>query len=642
MTGGTVALRDWRYWAGLTVVLLLAAQLFLVVLHVAERAAYPTSTDQRRSVDYVALGADGQPLPGGAVQQASVGDVAAAGYYGPPVDAPAARFSIPFTLADPDRPTAFYLWSRSDVRHVRLNGVEIAANVPLEQQQGDVSSEPAYFGLPRDALREGTNLLVIDKATIPGGAISLSSFAIGPADELSATYRVRRLLVVDTPMIGIAILMFTAALCMLANWPAADRGRMRALVGLLTVSAVTTAALTYAPQGQMPLWMTIGLYVLSNALIAIGILSYAGQDSRMLRLPDRYLIGSACAMLLLTALGLWWAQSSAESMGPRMGMMVRSSFYLVIAVGTAAIAMLAHAIVTQGWRLWAERLAFMLCIAFLLVDRIGTLFPLVSPFDRTLPVTLPWSPVVGVLLGIAVIASLARQASEARRTVVEANAILAARLADQDEELARNYAAQRELMERQAILEERQRIVRDMHDGIGGQLLGLLMQVRSGQVEPAVVERGLQTSLTDLRLIVDSMDSPEGGLADALHAFEHRARTLVEASGMQLGFEHGLGDRRISLSPRATLSILRILQEAVVNAVQHSGGTRIDVGSIWSGHGIMLTVADDGTGLPATRRNGRGLVNMAARAKDVGGELSWSSGQPKGTVLTLALPVSTD
>ena len=633
-------MRQPGYWLRLAGLLGAAIGLFLILLHVAERAAYPASTDQRREIAYVGLDAAGRVIENGTRQTAKVGDVAAAGYFGPPVEGSSAtRFLIPFTIADPGASLAFYLSTRSDVGNVRLNGVEIAASEPLERQQGDVSSEPAYFPVPAGAVRAGANLLTIDKPTGLGVA-SLSSFAIGSAEPLASAYRVRRLLLVDMPPIGIAILSFTALLCLIANWPEGDRRRMRSLVVLLLVSAGTTVALTYAPQGQMPLWMTIGLYALANLIMAIAVLAYAGEDSGLVRLRRSWLAGLVALAVLATGFWLWWAHQSPTDMGLRFATLVRSAFWLFILTGSAAMAMLLHAVAAQQGRMWAERLAFILCFAFLLIDRVGTLVPLKSPFDATLPITLPWSPVVGALLGVAVIVSLARQASEARRTVVEANSILAARLAEQDAELAQTYDRQRELLARQAVLEERQRIVRDMHDGIGGQLLGLMMQVRSGQADQAVVASGLQASITDLRLIVDSMDTAEGGLTEALHAFEHRARTLVEASGMQFLFDHGLGDRAIHFPPRTTLSILRILQEAVSNAVQHSGGTRVSVHSTVAGNQLVLTVADDGTGLPSERRSGRGIINIETRARELGGSVSWSSVEPTGTSMTLTLDVA--
>jgi signal transduction histidine kinase len=222
--------------------------------------------------------------------------------------------------------------------------------------------------------------------------------------------------------------------------------------------------------------------------------------------------------------------------------------------------------------------------------------------------------------------------------VVQSNEILAARLEEQDAELARSYDAQKQMLQRQVVLEERQRIVRDMHDGIGGQLLGLMLQVRSGDVEKKQVEEGLQSSIADLRLIVDSMDTADDGLADTLRSFEHRVRAQVEAAGMTLRVEHGLDDSKSGPGPRPTLQILRILQEAVTNAMRHSSGSEIAFISRYDDDGLIrIVIKDNGTGMPADIKGGRGLASMRNRALAVGGTLEIEALEP-GTALSLTLP----
>jgi len=284
---------------------------------------------------------------------------------------------------------------------------------------------------------------------------------------------------------------------------------------------------------------------------------------------------------------------------------------------------------------WGERLIFILCLTTLAVDRFSLFFEPFAPFNPDWPISLYWSPLVGPLLGIGMVLSLARQAGEARREVTRSNEILAARLVEQDAELSRSYDAQKQMLQRQVMLEERQRIVRDMHDGIGGQLLGLMMQVRQGGADKVEIEQGLQSSIADLRLIVDSMDSAEEGLAETFRSFEHRVRTQVEASGIELEFHHDI-EESIDLGPRPTLQVLRILQEAVTNAMRHSAATKITVqGSAHDAGTIQISVSDNGTGLPSALRRGRGLTSMETRARNLGGELSIES-SGTGTKLCLA------
>lgn len=96
----------------------------------------------------------------------------------------------------------------------------------------------------------------------------------------------------------------------------------------------------------------------------------------------------------------------------------------------------------------------------------------------------------------------------------------------------------------------------------------------------------------------------------------------------------------VDLGPRPTLQLLRILQEAVTNAMRHSGARRIAVTGSAGPYGpIRITVRDDGTGLVEGYRRGRGLTSMETRARHLGGALTIATG-PDGTCLTPEVPLA--
>lgn len=625
-----------RHWFAAAAFILLSQLILWPVLHLAERAARPLQMDMRDQIEFVALDKAGQPMFDGKRFAAKLDGNQ--GYYAPLVKGSAhVRFLIPFTLADNTRPTGLYLSIRSDTENVRINDQLIQAELPTERQRGDINNEPGYYPLPQSALKAGANLLTLESESF-GAVHDLGLFAVGDAGDLYSSYRWKTLLVVDLPFAGIAILLFTTLLCFVVNWPQEDRPRIRSLVILLLLNVATTALLTLSPQAEMPLWVTVGLYAASSFAIGVAIIQYAIRDSEVTLWPARWFKWIWLAIPVIVALALGFIHWQPEWTGFGFSWLVKSSFFVEIGLGTVGSFLLAYAAASQQWRLWAERLALILCFTFFSLDRIASMTPLHSVFDPALPLTLPWTPIVGVFLGMAIVISIARQASDARRTVVQSNEILAARLTEQSDELARSYDAQKQMLQRQVMLEERQRIVRDMHDGIGGQLLGLMMQVRSGGVEKKQVEEGLQSSIADLRLIVDSMDTADEGLAQTLRSFEHRVRAQVEAAGMAFRAEYGLDDATRSPGPRPTLQILRILQEAVTNAMRHSGASEITLSSAKDADGLIrLSIADNGKGMPEEIRGGRGLTSMRSRAEAVGGALEIRTGKT-GTALLLTLP----
>lgn len=193
---------------------------------------------------------------------------------------------------------------------------------------------------------------------------------------------------------------------------------------------------------------------------------------------------------------------------------------------------------------------------------------------------------------------------------------------------------------RRTLAEERQRLVRDMHDGVGGQLVSLLVRVRGGRLSQDEIESELRTGLQDLRLIVDSMDSAGSSLENALKQFRDRAEPQVEAAGMALVWEQA---RQVDVEvsePRVILNIFRWLQEALSNALRHSGASVITIAVEPRRSRLRISVSDDGIGLSAERAAasaGRGMANMKARAAELGGQFLIEPIPPKGTRLVLEL-----
>lgn len=213
--------------------------------------------------------------------------------------------------------------------------------------------------------------------------------------------------------------------------------------------------------------------------------------------------------------------------------------------------------------------------------------------------------------------------------------------------------AQAELQEQQrqlAVMAERDRIARELHDGISQSLF--YANVKLGEAERhleagaleaaarALAEgrEAIRLSHDDVRqaifnLRVAAVAGPN--LADALaaHVEEFRRQTGLEVS-LDLS---GLDGRR--LTPQAAGEVLRILQEALWNVRKHARAHRVTVSCRPAPGGLSFAVADDGCGLPPTAgRSGFGLQIMQQRARAVGGELAVHSAPGAGTRVELLVP----
>lgn len=185
---------------------------------------------------------------------------------------------------------------------------------------------------------------------------------------------------------------------------------------------------------------------------------------------------------------------------------------------------------------------------------------------------------------------------------------------------------------------ERERILDDVHDGVGSQLLGLIVRSRSKSLPEAELLTGLESCLDDLRLIVDSLEPLDQSFDLALAALRARVQARCEAGNIELNWTSAV-ELGSELSPERSLHVLRALQELVSNAQRHAQTPRIDVSisaSTALANGLDVMVRDHGKGFDPTQlsRSGRGLKSLKTRARKLGGELLFEAAEP-GTRATL-------
>jgi signal transduction histidine kinase len=192
--------------------------------------------------------------------------------------------------------------------------------------------------------------------------------------------------------------------------------------------------------------------------------------------------------------------------------------------------------------------------------------------------------------------------------------------------------------------EERRRLRRDLHDGLGPALAGLTLQVdtvRNQLAQPQVAEDGLlglragiQQTVLDVRRIVEGLRPAaldDLGLVEAV-------RQLASTTGPGPVVEV-VADRLPALPAAVEVAAYRIVQEALANAVRHAGARRITVDLAVGADGLTTTVADDGCGVVVPRRDGVGLGSMRGRAEEVGGRFELHAVPGDGTRIVATLPV---
>jgi signal transduction histidine kinase len=179
-----------------------------------------------------------------------------------------------------------------------------------------------------------------------------------------------------------------------------------------------------------------------------------------------------------------------------------------------------------------------------------------------------------------------------------------------------------------AILEERRRIARELHDGVA-QELAYIVAESSGSLA-AAAERALDESRRAIAALTRPVDEPlEVALVQA-------AEEVAGRVGVQLRIEVGRGAQ---VSPDEREALIRIVREAITNAGRHGGAENVSV-ELSNGNGTLLRIADDGSGFDTrhTRVGGLGLVSMRERTEALGGRFKLSSDAGEGTRIEVCLP----
>ncbi|NUT45245.1 MAG: sensor histidine kinase [Thermoactinospora sp.] len=189
--------------------------------------------------------------------------------------------------------------------------------------------------------------------------------------------------------------------------------------------------------------------------------------------------------------------------------------------------------------------------------------------------------------------------------------------------------------------EERRRLRRDLHDGLGQTLSGMAMTINIARINLHRSPDDADVLLADLRT---GMDAVTGGLRELVYGLRPPALDelgLAGAIGELAGADPATTvtvDGELADLPAAVeVAAYRIAQEALTNARRHAGAESIAI-HLARDEGLRLTITDDGRGIAPEHRPGVGLASMRERAAELGGACVISSGG-RGTVVEARLPV---
>lgn len=550
------------------------------------------------------------------------------------------------TLAKADGSPVYHLGLGPDARFVTQVRVEQpgrglvvfaprynrSANLEINGQAIPMSDAPAWRGgrigakwvIPPAMLRQGKNSLAVVVRRECCKAF-LSGLIVAPAGTIDGPIRQWRMQAM-IPSFGVMVLgLFGAGSCLLLARGSAYRREASA------------AATAFAGLALTGLWH-IDILTPSSEPVYIGagwaalLLTFSG----LVALVDRWFPGGPkydrWLIALVPVLGLVIVTSSLANDPPPVALRTALEISIVAFANIAIIASLARGLARDkgDWTLDAA--------VVLLVPTIS-LADMFDSLNRN-PLTLSSAPLGLFGLALLLLLGIVRRGRMLSLRLENANLLLEQEISAKQAEIEATARLLRQREAEAAVQAERARIMQDMHDGMGGHLLSVLTLTRNAATSREAIGATVEQAIEDLRLMIDSLDSVGDTLDFALGQFRERADTKLRAAGMHLIWHNALDSATFTLPPGTILSIYRIMQEAINNAVRHSNGSLVEIVIRQRDDGtVMIIIADNGITDRRTWKTGRGLVNMKRRAAQIGGQLTMSASS-KGTRAKLILPLA--
>jgi signal transduction histidine kinase len=496
-------------------------------------------------------------------------------------------------------------------------------------------ARPHLVALPPALLRPGGNELMVRAAAPPPAAsLRFPRVLIGPLDELTPMQDRRFFWISVTPQITASVSLLVA-LAVLSIWWRRRSEVTYALFGL-AVALWGIRTLTFVVEA-MPVgaWLPWRLVFHSATGGFIAVMAVLAWRLAGVRKPwfERALFG-------YWLLGPLWLLAQGVAAEPFVNRYWVGGF---LPIGATIIGV-------SVWALLRRRtLESAALLATMAIAALAGMHDYLIAWDYGLP--MGWLPgwtaqrfqllhIGANLVLVAIGALLIRRFVVALHALETLNHTLEARVAAREKELAANYLRLFTLERENAAAQERQRIMREIHDGLGSRLFVALSRVERGEMGDDEIAAALRDCIAEMRIALDTLTPSQPDFRSALGNFLFRWRGQLLACGIRASWELDVPDESLHLSPHASLQLLRVAQEALTNVVKHAGASTVHVRLRLVEGKLELEVRDNGIGSAGVSSDstGRGLTNMRTRAGQLGGQVDVYGGSG-GTRVTVQVPL---
>ena len=529
-------------------------------------------------------------------------------------------YRLRFSLDNaPESPQAIYLPRVTNNIALHVNGVLLGVSGNLERREMSWNLAQ-FFVVPPRMLNAGRNEILI--RLHPDGMLraGLSRVHVGEESQMRALFD-RRILFQSTAPKFIAALLGLTAILSISLWASRRQETVFGFFALLCLAMKARLWHTFARDIDSWGWVIAAPSISwMMATQTYFVLRFCGQTSpRFERFIALFAVASTLLLLLTSSAGV-----------------VAATFVINSLVSLAMLAVLGRAL-TRVPKLENLTLLAAVVINFLLAMHDLVNYQEWFDFD-----TLYILPLGGPLILFAMAILLIRRYVEVLQQHEALNSELVSRVRQRESQLTDSYEHLRLLDQQRATAEERQRLMRDMHDGIGSHLMSTLALARVSSLSQHQMEETLTDCIDELKLTIDSLESVESDLLVVLGNLRYRLEPRLQAAGITLVWAVNDLPPLAYLDPENVRSVLRIVQEAFTNTLKHAHAQRITLstGVDYANGRVFVRVTDDGVGLDNSKPAGRGCDNMKNRASKLHGAVEVLSLKGGGTCVNLYLPLA--
>ena len=525
--------------------------------------------------------------------------------------------SLPNSVA----PTAVFLPKFSDALDLKINGMLITPDRSNKIGLFHHWHRPYFASIPQTSLKQGRNQLEIRLRAHGFSSLSLFPVYVGDAAVLDFAFQIRQILRIGAVRINFGLILLTSA-ALFVFWLTRPKDSM-----YFWLAGAHLFASLYCFHWVMPNVMEnyVAWTRLWNLSIPLFIWFLIAFWMAWLDFPNkflRWLTGSATAALSVAILLV---------PAPYLFTTLNVTLSICFLMGLICLSLIFE------YRHKQSRLNFVVMFGLMSATQAFGISEWI--YSRVDPVWFPvqFGHLIPVTLFMMLLWIVMFQLANSLQRYEILTETQTREIQIKTQELERSYQELSERTKQQAIDDERHRIMMDLHDGVGGQLVNALAYMSSTGNTDEVLKLALESSLVDMGLMIDSLQIT-GDIPSLLGILRSRIEPLLERHQMAFRWQIEDDPQLQDVGPSSNLNLLRIVQEAITNSVKHSRASTV---TVIATHG-RISILDDGigfdlktvsTGKDSSR--GMGLRSMKKRAADINIDLNIQS-SVTGTDVTLS------